>query len=117
MVVLTYKMAIVVRSDIKMSCGKIAAQASHAAVECYKSVSAYKRRAWTSEGQKKIVLAANLDEIKSLVKKCKKMGVNAVEIHDAGMTEVPSGTLTCIGVGPDREDRINKITGSLPLLK
>ncbi len=117
MVVLTYKMAIVVRSDIKMSCGKIAAQASHAAVECYKSSSAYKRRVWTSEGQKKIVLKANLDEIKSLVKKCKKLGVNVVQIHDAGMTEVPSGTLTCIGIGPDKEERVNKITGSLPLLK
>ncbi len=110
-------MAIVVRNDLKMSCGKIAAQVAHSAVECYKSSSVYKRRAWTSEGQKKIVLTANLDEIKSIIKKCKKLGMNVAPIHDAGMTEVPVGTLTCIGIGPDKDEKINKITGSLPLLK
>lgn len=43
-------------------------------------------------------------------------GIPSALITDAGLTEfngVP--TLTAVGVGPDDEEKINKITGHLPL--
>jgi PTH2 family peptidyl-tRNA hydrolase len=38
-------------------------------------------------------------------------------IQDRGLTEIAPGTVTVLGIGPDRADRIDKITGDLPLLK
>ena len=62
-----YKLVIVMRADLKMSKGKIAAQASHAAVNCALSSkkndsSAFNQ--WYSEGQRKVVLKVqSLDEL------------------------------------------------------
>ena len=50
------KQAIVIRSDLKMSKGKLAAQAAHASLEAYKKASPENAEKWESEGQKKVVL-------------------------------------------------------------
>ena len=41
--------------------------------------------------------------------------VNAL-IKDAGKTQVESGTITCLAIGPDEEKKIDKITGNLKIL-
>ncbi|MEA2054885.1 MAG: peptidyl-tRNA hydrolase Pth2 [Candidatus Thermoplasmatota archaeon] len=112
-----YKMAIVA-NDILMSPGKLAAQVAHAAVEC--TLKLYKKnpsllKEWVDEGQKKIVLKADIDEIKALKKKANSMGLCTALIHDAGMTELEPGTITTLAIGPADESIINKITGQLPL--
>ncbi len=113
-----YKQIIVVRKDLKMSKGKMAAQVAHAAIETFRSSTPSKRLRWLRGGQKKVVVyARNLEEFKSILSKCKKMKINHAVIYDAGLTEVPPHTPTCIGIGPDEEERINKITGNLPLVK
>ena len=38
-------------------------------------------------------------------------------VRDAGHTELPESTVTCLGVGPDDDDKIDKITHDLKLLK
>jgi peptidyl-tRNA hydrolase, PTH2 family len=56
------------------------------------------------------------DELIAIHKQAKEAGIATSLITDAGLTEfngVP--TLTAVGVGPDDEELINKITGHLKL--
>uniref|UniRef100_A0A2S2NIA8 peptidyl-tRNA hydrolase n=1 Tax=Schizaphis graminum TaxID=13262 RepID=A0A2S2NIA8_SCHGA len=52
------KLVLVVRNDLGMTKGKIAAQCSHASVECYKAAMQHKpqmAKMWQMTGQRKIV--------------------------------------------------------------
>ncbi len=117
------KLSIVLRADLSMSCGKAAAQASHAAVECtLKALNSAKWRKWAEqwleEGQKKIVLAAySLEEILELEAKARSLGLPAEVIRDAGLTEVPPGTVTALCVGPAPDEIVDSVTGRLKLYK
>jgi PTH2 family peptidyl-tRNA hydrolase len=112
-----WKQCLVVRNDISMSCGKKCAQAAHAAVSAYERAGATERKAWLSEGQKKVVLKAaderTIFELKSIAE---SLGISAAIIQDAGMTEIPPGTITALGLGPAKTEDLDKITGNLSLL-
>jgi len=116
-----YKMCIVLRMDLGMSTGKLIAQAAHAAVgasELGKKENHKAWRRWRDEGAKKVALEAeSLEEIEGLAEKAKKLDIVNILIQDAGHTEVPPGTVTALGLGPDRTDLLDKVTGSLPLIK
>ena len=115
-----YKMVMVIREDLELSCGKVAVQVAHAAVEC--TLKAKKRKdpyldAWLKEGQKKVVVRAkDLQSLYDLEFKAKNLELTTALIRDAGLTEVPPGTVTCLGIGPGPEETVNKVTGNLPLL-
>ena len=110
-----YKQAIIVRKDLKMSAGKIAAQVAHASVEAWKKADKKIRDAWEREGAKKVVLQAqNEKELLELKKKSGKLPTAL--IRDAGLTEIPPGTTTCLAIGPAREEEVDKLTGFLKLL-
>jgi PTH2 family peptidyl-tRNA hydrolase len=110
MATFNYKMVIVVRKDIKMSPGKMAAQVAHAAVNC--ALIAKKR-----EGQKKAVLKVNsLLELHEIKAAAEAAGLVVSLIVDAGMTELPPNTTTCLGIGPAPENLIDKVTGHLGLM-
>ncbi len=108
------------RNDLKMSRGKIAAQAGHAAVSAAEE--ARKRysdwwKAWMAEGQCKIALRAeSYQELLELEKKGKKSNLPTALIIDRGLTELPPGTTTCLGIGPAPSTQIDAVTGKLPLL-
>ncbi|MEM2054366.1 MAG: peptidyl-tRNA hydrolase Pth2 [Candidatus Anstonellales archaeon] len=111
------KQVIVVRKDLNMSCGKIAAQVAHASLEAYLISDEKLRNMWRIEGAKKIVLKVdNLEQLEEIYNRAEAMGIRIVKIVDAGYTELDPGTVTCIGAGPDFEDRLNKVFGSLKLL-
>ncbi len=117
-IVKNMKQVIVVRSDIKMSKGKLAAQCSHASVSAALKTNRAALKKWEIEGQKKVVLKARtLDELLLLREKCRKNGMVYAITSDAGRTELTPGTITTLGIGPDDEKKIDKVTGSLPLLK
>jgi PTH2 family peptidyl-tRNA hydrolase len=115
-----YKLVIVVRTDIKMSKGKVAAQAGHAAV----SASEYARKnrpewwtPWISEGQCKIAVKAKSEqEICELERKARNVGLPVALIVDRGLTEIPPNTTTCLGIGPAPANKVDAITGNLSLL-
>lgn len=104
-----------------MSTGKLIAQAAHAAVGASELSKKNKHKAWKrwrDEGAKKVALEVeSLDEFERLTKKADELEVIKIIIQDAGYTEVPPGTVTAIGLGPDRSNLLDKITGSLPLIK
>ena len=116
-----YKMVIVVRTDLKMSIGKTAAQVAHAALGAYqKSMNKNSMLVnnWQNfSGQAKIVLQVNSEkELMDIEDKAKNSGIVTCVIHDAGRTEVAPNTATCCAIGPDLVQNIDKITGSLKLL-
>jgi peptidyl-tRNA hydrolase, PTH2 family len=115
---MSMKQVIIIRSDIKMSKGKTAAQACHASVSAALKSQKEVLRKWESEGQKKVILKArSLQELLDLNEKCKKNELTHCVISDAGLTELSPGTVTALGIGPDDEKKIDKVSGSLALLK
>jgi len=114
-----YKMVIILRTDLKMSKGKIAAQAGHAAVSAAeearkKHLEWWKR--WIMEGQCKIAAKAQTEEeLLELERKAKELELPFALISDRGLTELPSGTITCLGIGPAPSTEVDKITGELDL--
>ncbi|MCS7098023.1 MAG: peptidyl-tRNA hydrolase Pth2 [Candidatus Methanomethyliaceae archaeon] len=115
-----YKQVVIVRNDIKMGKGKIAAQVAHAALASY--MEAIKRRPnwveeWLMEGQRKIILKINsLEELLEIKKRVEKEGFPNSLITDAGLTELEPGTITCLGIGPAPSEELDKIIGHLKLL-
>ena len=115
-----FKQVIVVRVDLKMSSGKTAAQvahASHSAGELARKKYDNWYRAWLDEGQKKVVLKIDDEsQIRVLYQKAKESDLPCYIVNDAGLTELPPGTTTTLGIGPAPESEINRITGDLKLL-
>ena len=115
-----YKLAVVVRKDLKMGKGKIAAQAAHAAVECAIYAHKYDRKTfstWYSSGQAKVVLRADdLDELMRLAAEARSVRLPVSVITDAGRTQIEPGTTTCIGIGPALAGDIDRVTGHLKML-
>ncbi len=111
------KQAIIIRTDLKMSKGKLSSQVAHASLEAYKKTAEDARREWESEGQKKVVLKVSGEtELLEIFMSAKKAKLPAALIHDAGKTQLEPGTATCIAIGPGEDGAIDKIAGRLKLL-
>ena len=111
------KQVILVRDDLKLPKGKLAAQVAHASVACYSKTGILKRKRWKALGMKKVVLkVANLDELRIYAAKAKNERLVSSMIADAGKTTVEPGTVTCLGIGPDKDELIDSITGNLKIL-
>lgn len=132
------KQVIVIRTDLKNSegnkirTGKLIAQGSHA------SLAFLTRKAevvnghftnkhlknlkeviqWCEEGFTKICLKVNSEkELMEIYSKAIAASLNCELIVDSGYTEFGGKpTKTCIGIGPNRAEDIDKITGHLGLL-
>ncbi|XP_024613475.1 peptidyl-tRNA hydrolase 2, mitochondrial [Neophocaena asiaeorientalis asiaeorientalis] len=114
-----YKMILVVRSDLKMGKGKVAAQCSHAAVSAYKQI---RRRnpellkQWENCGQPKVVVRAPDEKtLVELLTHAEILGLTVSLIEDAGRTQIAPGSRTVLGIGPGPVDLIDKVTGHLKL--
>ena len=114
------KQVIVVRRDLGMGTGKIAAQVGHACVLGAEHVRKSKREwydGWEISGQEKVVLkVSSLDELEHVKKHAISLNLPWSEVTDAGHTQIEPGTVTCISIGPAPEDIIDKVTKDLKLL-
>lgn len=109
-----YKQVILVREDLNMPKGKMAAQVAHAAVECVVATDKSLLELWRKQGMKKIVLKVkDLKELKSYKSIADDNGLIARMITDAGHTVFKEATITCVGIGPDEENKIDAVTGKL----
>lgn len=111
------KQAIIVREDIEMSEGKTIAQACHASLKAYKKSDGDRREDWESQGEKKVVLSVDEDQLVERFQQAKSSGIPAGLVQDAGKTEVPSGTKTAAAIGPAESSEVDLITGDLKLIK
>ena len=113
------KQVIVVRTDLDMGKGKIAAQVGHACVLGGEHVRK-SNPGWFSEwwsGQEKVVLkVANLKELEQIIQDATELDLPCSPVSDAGHTQLAPGTMTCLSIGPAPEETIDKITGDLKLL-
>ncbi len=134
------KLVLVVRTDLGMTkgrrhtarrwigslsnpvAGKIAAQCSHATLACYKTFLRYSPespvlRRWEGLGQAKVALQVKSEEeLELLQAQAVSLGLVAQVIHDAGRTQIASGSATVLGVGPAPKSKVDEVTGHLKLL-
>ena len=134
------KQIIIMRKDLHCRAGKIAAQVSHASMKVildmmyedrmivypdsevihwilklHKDSDLYK---WLSGHFTKVVLYVDtLEEMESIEKSAKKLGIPTAKIIDAGKTEFHNiPTPTCVALGPYDGDVLDKLTGHLRLI-
>ena len=117
----SFKMTLVVNSDLKMGIGKIAAQVGHAVLGLYHLLESEQDKRtelaeWERNGAKKIVLrgkdALHLMELK---RKASTNGLACLVVQDAGRTQVDPGSLTVLGI-LGKCKHVDAITGHLKLL-
>lgn len=128
------KQVLIVRKDLNMRKGKIAAQAAHASMKAILSEGSFMQ----SFGHVEVVIPLNRPELAEwlegrftkvcvsvdseqelldIYQQAKEAGLICSLITDAGLTEfngVPTNTV--VAVGPAYPDDVNKITGHLKLL-
>jgi PTH2 family peptidyl-tRNA hydrolase len=120
------KMVLLVREDLNMSSGKVAAQCSHAAVGLFQRLISEEYRShptvqknlktWIEEGQKKVCLSiANVEMLEDLRASCSMKRIPYFVVEDAGRTEVAYGTETVMAIGPCENEVLDRVTGKLRL--
>jgi peptidyl-tRNA hydrolase, PTH2 family len=113
------KMVIVVRTDLKMTTGKVAAQCVHAALGAYRialETSSQSLLAWEESGEKTVCLrCSSLKELLALQTAADEAGLVHFLVRDAGRTQVDCGSETVLAIGPAWEHLVDAVTGSLGL--
>lgn len=113
------KQVLVVRTDLGMQKGKIAAQCAHASIESFldaQEKSPHQAQQWLDECQKKVVLKVeSRQQLYAVYKKVKERFPFAL-IKDAGLTQLKPGSTTVLGIGPAPEKDLDEVTGDLKLL-
>jgi len=132
------KQVIVVRKDLNMRKGKVAAQVAHASlkvfvdrmsrltldyedsqyIDWYIFPATDEMQKWITEGFTKVVVSCDSeDEIYDLAKKAQCLKIPHAVIVDSGFTEFAGNrTTTCIAIGPDDSEKIDKLTKEYKLL-
>ena len=112
-----YKQVILARQDLKLPKGKLSVQVAHASLDAASKTDKDVLEKWKKQGAKKVVLkVADEKELLMYMSMAENEGLKVALIKDAGHTVVEAGTITCLGIGPDIEEKIDKITGKLKMV-
>jgi len=120
----SHKLVLVVRTDLGMKKGKIAAQCSHATLGTYKQQVETKLKAntealetWQREGSAKVVLRTkNLVSLLAIKSQAEQLGIAVYLVKDAGRSQVEAGSITVLALGPSLSTCLDKVTKDLKLL-
>lgn len=110
------KQVILVRQDLKMPKGKLSAQVSHASVEAVLKSDKKVIEEWREYSKKVILKVKDEKELLEYEKLARKNKLKTALIRDAGKTFFNKPTITCLAIGPDKEEKVDKITGHLKML-
>ena len=117
------KQVYIVRTDLDMGKGKIAAQCCHAAVKAFQDLGSMGKEVkaglnqWEWQGSRKVVLRiGSEDELAELINNARHHGLYATTIRDAGKTQIAAGSMTVGVIGPANQEIIDKVSGHLKLL-
>jgi len=114
-----YKLVLVVRNDLQMGQGKVAAQCSHATLACFQKACEKIPDAvdtWFFGGQAKVVCKCESDDdLEQLRRQAKFKGLTTCLVRDANRTHFDAGRRTVLGIGPAPSRLINEITRHLKL--
>lgn len=131
------KQVIAVRKDLDMTYGKIAAQVAHAAIKVFfdrmsldlvsDNFKLYRAKIehitepmknWMIDSFTKVVVWINSeDELWELLKKAHSLKIPYAVMIDGGIPKIGDKKApTCIAIGPDYSDEIDKVTGKLELV-
>ena len=116
---MSFKQAIIIRTDLKMQRGKIASQASHASVTAaYKTLQKNpdKFKKWYNSMAKIILKVGSEKELLKIAAMARSNKLVTEVIRDAGRTQIAPGTITALGIGPDEDEKIDKVIKDLKLL-
>lgn len=108
---------LLVRHDLKMGKGKIAAQCGHAVQDLVLQCPKPLLRAYRRDSHTKICLKVkNFDEMEEIRLWCVENKILHHQVIDAGRTQVKADTETVLGIGPVTKMQVNHILKHLPLL-
>jgi PTH2 family peptidyl-tRNA hydrolase len=116
------KQYLIVRTDLKMGTGKVAAQVGHAVLESFlkaeKMVDPDYLKQWKDCGQPKIVLKVDsLDHLMQIYETCiSRKDVPCVIIFDEGLTQIDP-SYTVVGLGPTTSSSVKDVVTSLRLYR
>jgi PTH2 family peptidyl-tRNA hydrolase len=114
------KQVIILRADLDMGKGKMVAQGCHASVLSFietEKIDKGVAKEWMDTGQKKIVLKLPDEEsLKKIYGAFRFKKVPCSLVNDAGLTQLPPGTITALGIGPWKSSEIDIFTSKLKLL-
>lgn len=113
------KQVIIMRTDLNMRKGKMIVQGAHASMLfMFHDGDLSVANRWYRDGMKKIgVRVDTITELLILWEQARKAGLRAHIVTDAGHTEFHGEpTMTCLAIGPNDEEAVDKITGHLKLL-
>jgi len=123
------KQVIVIRKDLKCRRGKEIVQGCHASnmflmwrlgtikkgASIHYTLSEVEEL-WLEGNYKKICVTVDSEsELDRIYEEARLAGLEVNMVTDLGLTEFKKPTKTCLAIGPDYSEKIDKITGKLPL--
>lgn len=117
------KQVIVMRNDLNMRKGKMIAQGAHASImwliqkNMLSTFLSDDELHWMTNGMTKICVRCDSEEqLHDIFRNAQVAGLTVHMIRDAGLTEFSEPTYTCLAIGPNKAEDVDKITGELKLL-
>ena len=118
------KAVICVRTDLKMSTGKIASQCSHASMDLCHMINSIGCKDWKDvvkkwrrDGAKIVILKIKShSQLREMEMKARSSSIPSWVVIDMGLTEVESGEESVVMIGPGEDDVVDDITGTLSTL-